>query len=296
MARSFLRVRGELWADGSYHPLPGWETKRLVHASRSDTDLTLMALDASGDVVARGPIQRHPNLCVSRELRSTDSQRLIGYVVHHPKTAKLVLALDHSPIFTADVAAQPPQIHQLTATPDDDGSIVVAWTADHNAPLTFNLLYLDPLGRAIPVADGLRETRYQFHGAGIPGGEDAAVALIATDGIRSSSARSTPFPMPDQGLELCMIAPQVGYAVRQGHPFSLIGHAQDQAGRALPDAGISWLLDDETVVDGTALACAQIETPGEHTIAMLYRFGDRPAARVQRTITVVPEQSSIARS
>ncbi|UBV20988.1 hypothetical protein H8Z59_27975 [Mycolicibacterium fortuitum] len=285
MARSFLRVRGELSADGTYHPLPGWETQRLVRAACGDPDLTLRTYSTSGDVLARGPIQRRQRLCVGSELRSTDCQRLVGHVVCHPETAKIVVSQDCQPIFTAEVAAQPPQIHRLTAR-FDDGRLLVEWAAEHSEPLTFNLLYVDPLRRVIPVAEGLQDARYQIDATDLPGGGDAAVGLVATDGIRSIAARSGPFPMQNRSVELCMIAPGVSAAVRQGHPFSLIGLARDLAGRTLPEAGISWFVDDENVANDTALACTELGASGEHTVTMIYRMDGCPAVRVQRSVTV----------
>jgi hypothetical protein len=294
MARSFLRVRGDLWADGTYRPLPGWETQRLARTSRSDSDLTLTVLDADGDVIARGPIHRRPKLCRDRELRSSASERLFGHVVLHPRTTQLVVTLDRQPIFTTEIAAQPPRIQRLTVEPERDELTLVEWTADHEKPLTFNLMYVDPLRRVIPIAQGLTDTRYQLDTTDLPGGGAAAVGLIATDGTRSASLRSEAFPVPMRRVELCMIAPDGTTTVHPGHPFSLIGTARDLAGRTLPDAGISWLIDEKTVASGTALACAHLAVPGDHIITMLYQLEGRPVARLQRSITIAPHGSEAA--
>jgi hypothetical protein len=294
MTRPFLRVRGDLWTDGTYHPSPGWETQRLARPSRSDSDLTLAVVDASGDAIARGPIHRREKLCVDRELRSTDSERVFGHVVLHPRTAQLVVSLDHQPIFTTEVCTNPPRIHRLTVEPEDGERWLVEWAADHEKPLTFNLLYIDPLRRVVPIAQGLRDTRFQLDTTDLPGGGDAAVGLIATDGTRSASVRSEFFAVPIHRVELCMIAPDGVTTAYPGHPLSLIGSARDLAGRTLPDAGISWLVDDESVASGTTLACAQLTEFGDHTITMIYQIDDQPVARLQRSIRVAPPGSEAA--
>jgi hypothetical protein len=268
--------------------LPGWETHRLVHSSRSDSDLTLAVFDASGDVIAKGPIYRREKLCLDGQLRSTDSQRVFGHVVLHPRTAQLVVSLDHQPIFTTEVCTDPPRIHRLTIEPADSERWLVEWAAQHEKPLTFNLFYIDPLRRVIPIAQELRDTHFQVDTTDLPGGGGAAVGLVATDGTRSVSLRSTSFDVPVRRPVLCMLSPAGAAIIPAGQPFSLIGTARDLAGRTLPEAGIVWLVDEEVVATGTALASAQPVEPGDHAVTMIYEVDNEVVARSERNITVAP--------
>ncbi|WP_377155059.1 hypothetical protein ACFJIX_23325 [Roseateles sp. UC29_93] len=288
MLRPFLRVLGSLRIDGTYRPLPGWETTRLTKRCRPAADLGLRLLDDMGTAVAKGNLERRTSLCGSCEVRSADTARITGHVALHPNATALELICEGQVIHKAPIARERPKIHSLKVTPGDE-SWLVQWEVEHPMPLTYNLVFLDPQRRAIPVARSLNESSFEIDLRGLPGGSECRIGLLATDGIRSETAQSDAWSVPTRPAILCFHAPSSQAVLLPYQPFTLQGSAYDPAGRALPDDGIVWSIDGAVVARGVRLATSAPLTSGEHEVEMGYlsHSGDEKVS-LKRTVVVPP--------
>lgn len=286
MTRHFLRVFGRIHADGSYDPLPGWETTLLARRCLPAADLSLHLLDESGAVVAKGAVERRSGLCTTAELHNSATDRLTGHVVLHPRATKLVLACEGIAIHEAPIRSEPPKIGSLRVVQESEHHWRVQWEAGHSSSLRFNLALLDPLRRVIPIARDLTAMTYRLDTRRLPGGS-CQIALLATDGVRSCSARSETFQMPAREPDLLMHSPGQDALLPPDQPFSLHGCAQDRAGHPLPDIGLIWSINGTVVARGTRLAAGGPLPTGEHLIALAYSGGNSDdMVEVKRTVTV----------
>ncbi|WP_280253282.1 hypothetical protein [Nocardia abscessus] len=287
MARPFLRIRGHLKADGTFEAVHGGETGRLARRCVPDPSLSLQLLDDSGAVVARGPVERQSLHCgIAEQLRSTDIERVIGYVVLHPRATTLVVHDGTEILHCAPIAPDKPRIHRLRVHADRD-IWQIYWDAEHSQPLSFDLFFIDPLRHVIAVAKALQENSFSLDTSPLPGGGDCHIALVATDGIRSQCARSKLRRLPSRPPILTILAPANDEILAAGQPFSLMGNSHDLAGRALPASGITWSIDGTTTASGNALALGTPLRRGDHTIEMSYRESDQIVATARHHITVV---------
>lgn len=294
MPRPFLRLRGRLRADGCYDPLPGWETTRLARRCHAAADLSLQLLDESGAVVAKGCVERRSGLCTIAELHSSAIHWLTGHVVLHPRAVKLVLACDGIVIHEAPIHSEPPEVRSLHVVQENDEDWCVQWEVAHPSSLRFGLAFVDPLRRVIPIARDLTETSYRLDTRRLPGGGPCRVALLATDGIRSCSARSEPFQLPARAPNLYVHLPAPDTVLPPDQPFSLHGSAQDLAGRSLPDSCLVWSINGAVVARGTRLAVGGPLPTGEHVIALSFEGGDQDAvAVVKRKVTISPRTEEL---
>jgi hypothetical protein len=168
---------------------------------------------------------------------------------------------------------------------------LVEWEAAHGAPLTFDLVFSDPQRRAFPVARNLTANRYELDTRHLPGGGECRVALLATDGIRSDTARSAPFVLPARSPTLVILAPADGEEIMADQPFSLIGRALDAGGQSLPEAGLVWSVDGHVIARGTMLSLAHPLAPGRHVVELRYAQEGMPAATARHEIRVPPRSA-----
>jgi hypothetical protein len=288
MARPFLRIFGHLRADGEFEPAPGWETTRIARRCHPDPEFSLQLLDDAGVVVAKGAVERRKGFCDDQAMCSASRERLSGHIVLHPRGTTLVLSRDQEVIHKTPICAEKPRIHSLRVTARGNDDWMVQWEAEHPLPLSFNLAFVDPLRRIVPVARNLGDMTYALDTRRLPGGGACSVALLATDGVRSACARSDAFHLPPRAPNLYVLAPADGEMVMPDQPFSLLGRAHDLAGRVLPDAGLVWSIDGEVVARGTALALGGPLPPGEHAIEMAYVEGGEAVSNVRRIVSVPP--------
>jgi hypothetical protein len=289
MARSFLRVFGRLKADGGYEPVAGWETSRLARRAHADPAFTLELQDERGARLAIGALERRLEGCSRPGLRTSDVDRIIGQILLHPQATTLVLSHHDAILYKSAIASQPPTIRSIQLVRKDDQTWHVEWQAEHSKPLTYNLVFIDPLRRTVPIARGLNATSFTLDTSRLPGGGACRIALLATDGTRSTCLRSDPFEVRACPPDLFILVPGMNEVVQPDQPFSLIGRAHDAAGRELPATGISWRIDDEVVAKATGVVLVGPLRPGEHVIEMehLDSAGTRTIVRTNISVAAL---------
>lgn len=285
MDRTFVRFTGTLWESDEFTPGVGWETVRIARRPRADTEgpYRLRLVDEADAVLVEVPVERRTDGCRRRETDGMDRERIVAYLPLPPAGRAIDLVRGDRILHRAELAPERPTVAIVDLVVDGEGQVRVRWEASHDRPLSFNVLFVDGRGRAIPVAAGVREPQLALATTELPGGPGCTLAVLATDGLRSGMARSDPFDLPERPPRVVIVSPADDGVLPPDQPLSLIGFALDPAGRGLPDERLVWMVDGHPIAEGQRLVATDPMAPGGHEIALIYRGdGDVTARAVAR--------------
>ncbi|MEP6691046.1 MAG: hypothetical protein ABJD07_07805 [Gemmatimonadaceae bacterium] len=286
MERRFLRFVGKLWETGEFEPGIGWETERVARRPRAEDGLTLQLLSGDGDVLVEAGVEVRTPLCRSGERREMRGQRLVSYLPLHADGRTVVLLRDGRAVHRVDLPQAAPRIRITSHDVDKTGRVHLRWDATHDRTLWFDVVFTDGEHRSVSVARELTEHEATVDTANLPGGLGCSVTVLATDGLRSSLARSAPFDLPEQPPRLTISMPKDGDVVAAGQPISLLGHSHEVGGRALSDDHLVWLIDGAPVARGRRMAPAGPLAPGAHRVELAFAPNGETVARIGVTLRV----------
>jgi hypothetical protein len=294
MARTFLRFFGRLWESGEFEADWGWESTRLARRSLADPDHQLELVDANGAVVATGTVELRVSRCGHEEVQGVERARVVGQVALHPDARAVLLRRGDRVLHRAEIGTRAPGLGAVEVSVSADGQVHVRWRAEHDRPVVFNLVFVDGRHRRLPVARNLSAQEFRFDTAALPGGLGCSIAVLATDGLRSSLVRSAPFDLPEKPPRVVMLAPAEGDTLSPDQPFTLLGLAQDLAGQAVPDEHLVWFVDGVGVARGRRCSVAGPLAPGAHRIELACWQDGRAVATQACSVSVAersPEQA-----
>mgnify|MGYP006287413343 CR=1 FL=1 len=284
----YIRFDGILQEDLEFDFRPGWETARVFRQPDEGTgEFVLELRDEEDEVLTRvSPDVDFRSGCMTEENETMAATRVLAYVPYHRDARRLVFRREDAVIFEASVAPEAPSVELNAVELTDEQELHLEWSAEPGGDreLTYNVVYQLDGERYFPLARGLSQTEVDLDLSNVPGGGTARVAVLATDGIRSSFAASEPFEAEGKPPRAWIQRPTDGATLPPDQPVSLIGQALDVAGASLPPDGLVWEVDGDVVAEGSRLAVADDLQPGEHEITLTYRAGKE--ARVSETITV----------
>ena len=293
MERRFLRFVGKLWETGEFEPGVGWETARIARRPSCAAGHALQLLDDQDDVLVETGVELHVSMCRVQGTRGVTGKKVIGYLPLLVKARAVVFRKGERVLHAVQLAAAQPRIAITSVDVDAAGCVHLRWEAEHDRRLRFNVVFVDAKRRAIPVARELSDSHLTFATAELQCGPGCSVAVLATDGLRSAMVRSEQFDLPEQPPRLTIMMPNDGDLVAPDQPISLLGHARDAAGRALPDDELIWSVDDRIVARGRRMASAGPFEPGVHCVELAYASGSEIAVRSHVQLHVAersPEQ------
>jgi hypothetical protein len=291
--KRFLRFDGRLWEDMTFEPIPGWETTRIAHRPEEGDGSYRLELRSDENEVLTfvSPLVDFTSGCPSK----SDAMRWVrvgAYVPFPPEACRLLFRRGERVLYEADVADEPPRIRINEVSREKEGQMRLHWTAEASGdrPLTFNVAYVVGGERGFSMARGLEDTEHLVDLSGLPGGAEAQLGVLATDGVRSASAISDPFEVAEKPPLLWIQSPDDERTYPADQPLTLLGQALDVAGARLPEKGLVWRVDNEVVARDTRTALADALDPGPHRVTLQYAPGKEPLA--ERTVSVrVAERS-----
>lgn len=293
MSETHIRFDGWLRADDRFEPLPGWETDRpLVHET-GDERYRLVVTDADGErLVAVNPRTRTATTCAPGTGSQPGRTRLTGYFPLLEGARTLTLYADGEPIHAQPIAPQPPRV-EITGFDRDGDEVELHWESERTSEgrLTHHV-GLAAAGVVTPLAVGLEERQYAGSLAGRPGDEAARLLVVASDGLRSMTAETEPFPLSAPPPTLSIQRPAEGERLPADQPITLAAQLQDAHGRSTGPEGLTWFVDGEPVASETATTAVGPLSPGTHELRVTYgptdhhgTGGHEPISR-ERTVTV----------
>jgi hypothetical protein len=147
----------------------------------------------------------------------------------------------------------------------------ITWLAndDDGDPLTYAVRYRPaPDAPWTVLATGLTTTMHTINTAELAGGEEAAIQVLATDGVRTGIDLSDgTFSVERQIPSIYLLAPEAGVVQRPYIPFALIGYAFDPEDGMLSGESICWHLSDDIVI-GCGTHVSTSLAPGRYVITL----------------------------
>ena len=119
----------------------------------------------------------------------------------------------------------------------------------------------------------------------LPGGERCLFRVLATSGIRTAVAMSSPFEVPRKRRKALIASPSDGDSVKAGEPLVLVG------GGFSPDYGLSapeeivWTSDVDGLIARGLVAAAPALSPGPHTIRVAVADGEGRSSSARVRVT-----------
>lgn len=286
----YLRVAGVVQPNGRYRARPGWVTRHVVFQPGDESRYEALLLDTTGQPLARARMSAGHEACGS--WTPTDRSELAAYLPLTDEATEVLVVdteldseLDRAPIHRA-----PPlvEVDDVTLT---ETRLRVRWTAQHPRPVTFNVALFVARDRAFTLAVDERGTHVEADIGHLPGGPECHVVIVATDGVRSATAISDPFPFAGAAARAVILAPEPDTQFAEGEPFSVAGLVVDAGGRSVDEGDLRWTIDGEVIAEGTRLSGVDGLSAGEHVV-QLGLATDAPLIAASASIAVLADDEA----
>ena len=290
-----MRFVGKLWENGDFDSGTGWETARISRRPFCADGYSLELLDEQGRVLTEAGVELREPACRVKVARGMSGNRVSGYLPYVSSGRTLVFRKGERTLYRSDIAPTAPRLAITSVKATGHGRVQARWDARHDRELRFSVVLLDAQERAVPVARELKDNHLDFSAADLPGGPGCTLAVLATDGLRSSTARSEKIDLPLHLPILTILMPNDGDAIAPGQIVSLVGHARDAAGRPLVDDGLVWSVDGQAIARGRRMAPAGPFEPGEHRVELTFETEEHAQVRAHIQLRVAnrtPEQEA----
>ena len=191
--------------------------------------------------------------------------------VPFPPTAKrIVLAHGGTTVATRTVSNNAPTV---SATLPGGGVVkTINWTA--NDPdgdiLSYSVLYSAHNKNSwFAVAMDLNATTYSLDTSTLPGGTNAFVRILASDGVNTGQGDAGPFVVTGKEPTALIDSPADGATYPPGQTVVLVGDGFDLEDSSLPDSSLGWLSDRDGVL-GTGRTIERSDlSEGTHHITLV---------------------------
>ncbi|MDD4588783.1 MAG: Ig-like domain-containing protein, partial [Heliobacteriaceae bacterium] len=176
------------------------------------------------------------------------------------------------------------------------GTVTLAWTAgdpDGDA-LSFKVEYSPDGSRWIVLEPATEFTEFTADFSRLPGGDQPAIRVTATDGINSTAAVSTGFVSPVKDPAVFIDTPGDGYYLFAGEGVSLEGRAYDpQTGWIYAADHLVWHSDRDGELGRGSLVYANQLGSGTHVITLTATGPAGQTVTKSVNVTVNPAGSGI---
>lgn len=167
----------------------------------------------------------------------------------------------------------------------------ISWAAsdEDGDTLYYTVLYSHDDGTSWwPLAIDLTEDSLHASTASWPGGSEARVQVLASDGFNTAIADSGVFEVTHKAPSAWIGAPQSESLLNPSEAIVLTGHAEDLEDGELTGASITWSSDRQGVLGSGSQLVLPVLTldPGEHKITMTATDSDGQTATDSVTILI----------
>jgi hypothetical protein len=271
---------------------------RLPEGTPSESDSSgsyaLELLDAGGQVLERLAFEP----VFAREgfpPYATDTMAFSFRLPDHEEAAALVLR--HGDAVLAERRASPSapvvQLHSPTGSTPWGDFVQVRWFAlDADTAsflLTYRVEYSAAGGPWLTLARNLTTPEYYWDTRQWPGGTEAKLRVLASDGFNTGSAATDqPAELAGKQPAVAISEPAANQRFVAGQPISLRGMGLDPEEGILPEAALSWTAGGATLGSGSSLMVTEL-APGAHTIELTARDSSGAAKYATVQITVLAD-------
>jgi hypothetical protein len=210
-------------------------------------------------------------------------------VPYPPATRQIVLKHGAVVVASRSVSNSAPTV---SASVSGGGTVkTITWSATDpdGGSLSYSVLYsADNKQSWFALATDLTATTYSLDTSGLPGGSNAFVRVLATDGVNTGSADAGPFTVANKAPVTAIEAPLDQAAFAYGENVLLLGEGMDLEEGSLPDSALTWTSSlDGVLGTGTWLERNNLRL-GRHVITLTARDGQGSQSSASVTIVVQP--------
>jgi hypothetical protein len=280
----FLRLVGRLHADNTLHLRPGYlTTNPSPIPEQRDSELVARLYDDHGELLLRYGVLAKP---YDPSARTADALAVRCNIPFPPATQTIRFFRGEVMIHEIKVSQGKPAVKLLwKPRRRASGKETIAWSATHpeNRPLQYFLRYTHSDGaRWQGIATRLDRTQAIVDFGQLPGGERCRLAVLATDGVNTTTAESRIFSVPVKPYRAMILSPRDGSRIEPGLPcwFKGQGFILEEFRPEL--RRLKWIssIDGELGV-GPILKVDKL-SPGTHTITL--KAGTRDRAGTQSVV------------
>jgi len=203
---------------------------------------------------------------------------------------RVVRASDGQTLATANVSANPPSVSNvaLQSAPNPvSGTVTLGWNASDvdGDPLTFDIFYSRDSGVTLqPLKLNVHGNTAQLDTTRLGGGT-AIFHVIASDGVNTAYADSTPFTMASKLPQPHILTPNNGLHIHAGQLVNLSGEAEDFQDGSVSGAKLVWSNQQGLLGTGSQLSVSNLPV-GVNTITLMATNGVAQSASTSITIVV----------
>lgn len=290
----YLRIIGRLHRDNRLVLRPGYLTDRPRHGgSGRGGGLFAELVDGAGKLLLRHALTVQP-YCVEGLLLPESGVR--GWVPFHPATQTIRFVRDDIVLTELAVGREDPQV-EITWTPPHRaiGKQMIAWQGRHpeGRPLQYFLRYTHTGGRRWQrVGWRTTEPRAEIDFDQLPGGDACQIAVVATDGVRTTIRESRTFATPVKPCRAMILAPADGAEFSEGEFLTLRGQGYYLEESAPETEQLIWTTDNRAELGRGPTLYGVALPAGQHRITLT--AGTEGRAGIE-TVTIVIRHAPAAR-
>jgi hypothetical protein len=273
-AQSYLIASGLVFTDATAHFDPFWVLTATASIKNPPIG-TAYCLDIQNEVGASLSEQ-----CFDLAFKNSDtleSSAVDGFSLmlpYSPGATSIVLKQGATEIETRLISANKPAVTvnypNGNEVWDATGTYTITWSAedaDGNS-LTYSVLYANDGSKWLPIGTNITTTQLAVSAVELPGGINARVRVIASDGVNTSLDQSDQsFTVGMKKPEVRIVAPDQDGNIPPGTTLLLQGKAYDLEDGILNDSTLSWASSrDGNLGTGSTLLISLPQ--GKHTITL----------------------------
>jgi hypothetical protein len=281
----YLRLIGRLEPDNRLLLRPGHLTSKPRQIDEDpESELVAELVDEEGKTLLRHGVPLVP-YCVDGEI--TASRAVRATIPFNSRTRTIRFLRDGVLVHEIEVSRAAPKVELTWEPGQGTGKQRITWRAEHpeGLPLEFFLRYSHDGGKTWQRASlRTRETQQSLDLDALPGGRRCAVAVVATDGVNTTMARSRMFAVPVKPCRAMIISPEDGAELDAAEPVVLEGQGfyLEEASPELEE--LRWSSRPSGLDGEGALVTVSEPNPGKYRLTLEAGRGDRVG---RETVSIV---------
>ena len=269
--RQVMYLSGELNQDGTGLLRPAFVQPGILNEKISEADYSLVMLNIQGQILNKTPFS------VSfLDMKGRPQNRTHFYlqlpVIQTKAVAQIQLRRGAAVLDRIMVSEHPPSVdvEEVYSNHPLSGKQTVRWTAHDtdNDHLEFFVFYSADDGRVWrPIASRVRTRSLTLNFDQVPGGHQARIRVMASDGYHTSQDESeVAFPVARKRPEAMIKGPRDKVRFKSAQLIQLAGRGFDLEDGSLPQDRLVWTLNDRPIGIGRRL---RMRLPdGSHTVSL----------------------------
>lgn len=206
----------------------------------------------------------------------------------HPEANKVVFKKENKIIHELEIGKSAPEVSMVSPGGGGklEGKQKIQWISNRfPKPLSYILRYSNNGGQSwFALASRLTSENFTVNFDQLPGGEKCIFQVLASEGVRTSTATSEVLVVPRKPQVVSIISPHEGDILHEGNPVHLLGMAISPEERSAKPEDLRWSSSIEGFLGTGVQLMTQTLSPGKHNLTL--RKKDILGGEVSKTISI----------